>query len=190
MKIAVVGSGKIGKSLGGWLAAIGNEVTFAATTLEHAQAAAELTGHGSKAAELKDAVAAAEMLLLAVPYRAVAEIISEVKPLLKDKIIIDPTNAMTAAKVIKAFNTLFAMVYATHNPLIDGHKATIIYAGDDAEAKGKLGEIITTMGFNGIDGGPHMMARYIEPMGALNIILSSKGQGPYMGFCLLQEAKP
>ena len=209
MKIAVIGSGNIGKSLGSWIAQVGYEVTFSAKNPDHAKAAAEAAGHGAQAASIRDAVANADMILLAVPYKAISALISELKPHLKGKIIIDPSNAINAdfsglqlgfttsaaeeiaklapeAIVVKAFNTIFASIFASKNPQIDGRAISVIFAGDDADAKGKVGALIAQLGFDAIDAGPLSVARNIEPLGMLNILLAYKqGMGPGIGFKLL-----
>lgn len=210
MRIAIIGAGRIGKSLGRWAAASGYEVSFSSKNNESASLAAEDAGHGAQAMPTLAAVAAAEMIVLAVPYSAVKNVVDEVKPLLRGKILIDLTNAINAdftglslgfttsaaeelaklapeAKVVKAFNTVFASFFDAQNPLIDGHKISVVYAGDDAGAKGKVSELITCLGFDAVDGGPLINARQIEPLGMLNILLAFKqGLGNGIGFALLR----
>ncbi len=210
MKIAVIGSGNIGKSIGAWASEAGYEIIFSAKNLQHAQEAAEITGKNSKFANVREAIAEADMVLLAVPYGAVNLIISEAASHLKGKILIDATNALTPdfsglalgfttsaaeeiqrlapiAKVVKAFNTVFSKVYASQNPEIKGNKISVFYAGDDKDAKEKVAELISKMGFDGVDAGGLKSARTLEPMALLNITLGySLGHGTTIGFSFLR----
>src|SRR5690242_18677437 len=130
MKLAVIGSGNIGKSIGTWASRENYEVIFSAKNEQHAQEAAKAAGNNAKAADVQKAVEMADVVLLAVPYDAVKDVIAEVGPQLKGKVLIDATNALTndfsglklgfttsaaeeiaklapEAKVVKAFNTVF-----------------------------------------------------------------------------------
>jgi 8-hydroxy-5-deazaflavin:NADPH oxidoreductase len=148
--------------------------------------------------------------LLAVPYSKVLQLIDGVAPLLKGKILIDPTNALTSdysslllgfdtsgaetiaahapgAKVVKAFNTIFAAVYAARNPRLADHAVSVVYAGDDKDAKDHVRDLLQKMGFDPIDAGPLVSAREIEPLGMLNIKLGfQQGFGTKIGFSLLR----
>jgi len=210
MKLAIIGSGNIGKSIGTWASMIGYEVIFSSKNLQHAQEAAKAAGNNSKSANVREAVGLAELVLLAVPYGAVKEVLSDAGPLLKDKVLIDATNALTddysglklgfttsaaeeiqklasGAKVVKAFNTVFADVYASRNPKIKGNKVSVFYAADDKEAKMKVADLISKMGFDAVDAGPLKAARNLEPMALLNIGLGyGLGNGTSIGFSFLR----
>jgi len=206
MKIAVIGSGNIGKSIGAWASKVDYEVIFTAKNEQHAQEAAKAAGNHATAADVQKAVESAELILLAVPYDAVKEVLSQVKPQLKGKVLIDATNALTEdfsglklgfttsaaeeiaklapeAKVVKAFNTVFANVYSSQNPQIKGNTISVFYAGDDQEAKAKVADLISKMGFDAVDAGPLKAARTLEPMALLNIALGyGLGHGTEIGF--------
>ena len=210
MKLAVIGSGNIGKSIGSWAAASGYEVIFSARNLQVAQEAAKAAGHNSRSASISDAVKEAGMVLLAVPYRAALELLVEIKPLLKGKILIDPTNALNAdysglalgfttsaaeeiakivpeTKVIKAFNTIFASIFASQNPVIKGNTISIFYAGDDKDAKAEVAGLISSLGFDAVDSGPLSASRMIEPLALLNISLGyGLGHGTSIGFTFVR----
>jgi 8-hydroxy-5-deazaflavin:NADPH oxidoreductase len=92
--------------------------------------------------------------------------------------------------VVKAFNAVFAEVYASQNPKIDGQTISIFFAGDDAEAKQKVGELIERLGFDAVDAGPLQNARYLEPLSLLNIHLGRVlGFGTQIGFALLRNGR-
>lgn len=210
MKLAILGSGNIGKSIGEWASKVNYEVIFAAKNEQHAQEAAKLAGHNAKSANVRTAIESSDMILLAVPYGAVKELLSEVGPLLKGKVLIDATNALNAdfsglmfgfttsaaeeiaklapeALVVKAFNTIFAQVFASQNPMIKGNTITVFYAGDNEGAKTKVAELITKMGFDAVDAGPLKAARNLEPLAFLNISLGyGLGHGQTIGFSFLR----
>ncbi len=210
MKLAIIGSGRIGKSLGGWAAASGYDVVFAARDEGHAREAAAAAGHGASAASAGEAVKDADLVLLAVPYRSVEALLGEIGPRLSGKTVIDPTNALNPefndlvfrdtsaaeriaalipeAKVVKAFNTVFARHFEAREARIGGLSMTVVYAGDDAVAKAQVRDLISTLGFDAIDGGPLRVSRDIEPLGMLNIRLSfHQDLGSNIGFALLRK---
>ena len=210
MKLAVIGSGKIGKSIGTWASGLGYDVIFSAKNVEHAKDAALAAGKNAKFAETKEAVKQAELVLLAVPYSASKEVLTNLGSLLNGKVLIDATNPLNAdysglavgfttsaaeeiaklapgAKVVKAFNTIFATVYASQNPQIKGNKVSVFYASDDEDAKRKVADLINGMGFDAVDAGPLKAARNIEPMAMLNISLGySMGHGTSIGFSFIR----
>lgn len=210
MKLAIIGSGNIGKSIGTWASKVGYDVTFSSRNPQHAQEAAKAAGNKASSASISDAVDQADMVLLAVPYGAVKEVLTGLGSKLKGKVLIDATNALTAdysslalgfttsaaeeieklspgAKVVKAFNTVFASVFAGQNPEIKGKKISVFYASDDKEAKTEVGDLIGKMGFDAVDAGPLKAARNLEPMALLNISLGyGLGHGTSIGFSFIR----
>jgi 8-hydroxy-5-deazaflavin:NADPH oxidoreductase len=59
------------------------------------------------------------------------------------------------ANVVKAFNAVFAEVYASQNPKIGGQTISIFFCGDDVGSKEKVGELIDRLGFDAVDAGPY-----------------------------------
>jgi predicted dinucleotide-binding enzyme len=95
------------------------------------------------------------------------------------------------ANIVKAFNAVFAEVYISQNPKIGGQTISIFFAGDDMEAKERVGELIERMGFDPVDAGPLQNARYLEPLSLLNIHLGRVlGFGTHIGFALLRDGRP
>jgi NADPH-dependent F420 reductase len=210
MKLAIIGSGNIGKSIGTWASKVGYDVTFSSRNPQHAQEAAKAAGNKASSASISDAVDQADMVLLAVPYGAVKEVLTGLGSKVKGKVLIDATNALTAdysglalgfttsaaeeieklspgAKVVKAFNTVFASVFAGQNPEIKGKKISVFYASDDKEAKTKVSDLISKMGFDAVDAGPLKAARNLEPMALLNISLGyGLGHGTSIGFSFIR----
>ena len=68
LKIGIIGSGRIGSTLGGlWLKA-GHEVMFSSLDLEQDKALAARLGGKARAGATREAAAFGEVLLTAVPY--------------------------------------------------------------------------------------------------------------------------
>ncbi len=89
--------------------------------------------------------------------------------------------------MVKAFNAVFAEVYASQDPRRDGRAISIFYAGDDWSAKEEVRTLISRLGFDAVDAGPLKNARYLEPLSLLNIHLGRVlGFGTQIGFTLLR----
>jgi NADPH-dependent F420 reductase len=205
MQIAIVGSGNVGKALASSLVRAGHTVALSATNPEHARAAADATG--AQAAEsARSAVQGADAVVLAVPYLAVDGLLAEVGDALAGKVVVDVTNRVDptdpgsvldgssaseqiqaripAARVVKAFNTVFASRQA--DPVVDGVALDGFIAGDDDEARNAVGELARSIGFRPIDAGPLVMARALEAMALLNITLQIRNSWPWQsGFKLV-----
>ena len=190
MKVAIIGAGNVGKALGTSIARAGHDVTFAAKTQEHARAAAHEIGAASAPTNV-DAVSGADVVILAVPFvGAGEEVAGEIRDEVAGKTVIDVTNPLTPdftglatngssaaeafqallpeARVIKAFNTIFASNQASPTADIDG-----FVAGDDADAKREVISLVEAMGFTPLDVGPLTSARYLEGMAFVNIGLNA-----------------
>jgi len=190
MKIAVIGSGNVGKALTRSLTRAGHEVTVASAHAEHAAEVADELGAtwvGSPA----EAVRTSEAVVLAVPFASAGrEVADQIASVADGKIVIDATNPIGAdmklvtdgssaaeefqhwlpkAKVVKAFNTMFAsrQAEAAEGEVeLDG-----FVAGDDAGAKRRVMDVIGSLGMRPIDAGELAIARVLEGMALLNIKL-------------------
>jgi len=205
MQIAIVGSGNVGKALAGSFTRAGHTVTLSATTPDSARAAAEQTG-AQAADSNQQAVGAAEVVVLAVPYPAVDAVLAGVGGVLAGKVVIDATNRVDpadpgsvldgtsaaeqiqarvpAARVVKAFNTAFASRQA--DPVVDGVALDGYLAGDDEGAKQTVAELVGSIGFRPVDVGPLVMARALEGLALLNIMLQIRNNWPWQaGFKLV-----
>ena len=144
-----------------------------------------------------------DIVVLAVPYPAVAEVISQRGQQLAGKIVVDITNplnfetfdslvvpadssaaaeiarALPDSRVLKAFNTTFAGTLAagTVGPLT----TTVLIAGDDADAKSALGAVVTSGGLNAIDAGSLKRARELEAVGFLQLTLAANEKVSWTG---------
>ncbi|MFL9923964.1 NAD(P)-binding domain-containing protein [Herbaspirillum lusitanum] len=197
MKVTVLGYGNVGSAMIKQLGKAGHQVTVTGRDMDKAATVAHQFGAGAKAPA--EAAGDAEAILVAVPY---GDAVTALKSLgdLNGKLIIDVTNPLTAdymgitvgfsssaaeeiakalpgAKVVKAFNTLFAQVMAEGGDF-GGSKASAFFAGDDAQAKSAVQALIESIGFAPVDAGGLKNARYLEPLAGLNIYL---GYGAGLG---------
>lgn len=198
MKVAIIGSGNVGKALAGSATKAGHTVKIAANDPAHAREAAEATS-SEAARSSKDAVAGAELVVLAVPSNKVDDVIGSLGGDLDGKVVVDVTNRLNMkdpakaidgtsmsehiqekapkAHVVKAFNYSFASRMA--NPKIDGTKLDAYLAGDDASAKDKVAEFARSIGFRPVDTGSLGMARALEALAVLNVALQVQHKWPW-----------
>jgi hypothetical protein len=192
MRIGIIGAGNVGAAVGAAAVRADHDVAVAATSVESAEKAAQ--GAGARAAtSLGDAVQGADVVVLAVPYGAVAGIVDELGDALAGKVVIDATNPLNdtftdlattgvsaaeqlqdrlpGASVVKAFNTIFASRHA--DPTQDGTPLDAFLAGDDTTAKEKAGQLASSLGYRVVDAGGLRMARALEEMAFLNIALNA-----------------
>ncbi|MEV5764796.1 NADPH-dependent F420 reductase [Micromonospora sp. NPDC052213] len=193
MRIAILGAGNVGGAVATAAVRAGHDVVVAATSAEHAQKAAGSAG-ASAAASNAEAVQGADLVLLAVPHAAVAGIATELGEALTGKVLVDVTNPLndtysdlvtggvsaaeqlqaqvTGASVVKAFNTILASRHS--NPVESGAPLDAFIAGDDGAAKDKVAELASSLGYRVIDAGGLRMARSLEEMALLNIMLNAR----------------
>lgn len=190
MNIAIIGTGNVGSGLASVLAKTAHGVVV--TDRQGGGKLAEtLKAKGLlvQAADVKTAVAQADVVILALPYGAVAGLAAQAD--FAGKIVVDATNPVTddfsglqlghstsaaeeiagalpGAKVVKAFNTVFAQLYADELKFGATPVQTFV-AADDADAKAAVIALANSAGFDARDAGPLKNARYIEPLAYLNI---------------------
>jgi len=198
MRIAIIGSGNVGKALASAATKAGHHVTLSARSAEKAREVAQAT-KAHAASSNRDAVKDAELVVLAVPSDKVDEVVGALSPELDGKVIIDVTNRVDMkdpgktldgssmsehiqkkapkAHVVKAFNYVFASKMA--DPKVDGTRLDGFVAGDDEGAKQKALHFVESIGFRPIDAGPLAMARALEGMASLNIVLQIRNNWPW-----------
>jgi len=192
MNISIFGTGNMASGLAVLFAKAGHHVTVASRDETKARSVAAELGNGIGSGSFNDAAGAAEAIVLAVPYEAAADVISAAGGL-AGKIVIDITNPLTAdfsgltvghttsaaeeiqklapaAKVVKAFNTVFASVLQNGGKAA-GKPAAVFVAGDDGEARKSVAALARSAGFTAIETGALASARYLEPVAGLNIAL-------------------
>jgi 8-hydroxy-5-deazaflavin:NADPH oxidoreductase len=210
MRIAIIGAGSVGGTLGTRWAALGHQVIFASRHPESGEMhqLVSRAGGDSRAATPAHAAAAPDVLLLATPWPAVREVIATLGDL-SGKILIDATNPLLprlaglehgnttsgaeqiaawapGVRVVKAFNTVGFNVMA--DPEFNGARAVLFYCGDDAAAKRDVNGLALSLGFDPQDAGPLSQARLLEPFALLWISLAMvHGYGREIAFQLLRR---
>jgi predicted dinucleotide-binding enzyme len=209
MRIAVLGAGNVGGTLGRRWAERGHDVTFGVRRPEEGAAAVEggdTLPARARVAAIAEAVRGADAVLLATPWGAVADALRAAgvdRGALDGVVLLDATNPLAAglaldispngasgaervqalaprARVVKAFNTTGAENMA--NPLYDGVPAVMFYAGDDAAAKAVARELVSAVGFEPVDAGALVRARQLEHLALLWISLAFGAAGaPALG---------
>jgi len=198
MNIAIIGSGNIGSGLARVLAKTSNGVVIA-DTKGGAEAAAKLKALGAtvQAADVATAIKQAEVVILATPYAASKDVAAAND--FSGKIVVDLSNPVTddfsalqvghttsaaeeianlvKAPVVKAFNTVFAQLYAG-DLKAGGAPIQTFVASDDDVAKARVLAIAKAAGFDARDAGALKSSRYLEPLGYMNITFGYMlGQG-------------
>jgi 8-hydroxy-5-deazaflavin:NADPH oxidoreductase len=209
MKIAVIGTGSVGGTLGRRCAELGHSVRFGVRDPSDAAAGAlvaKIKGE-ARLAGVREAVKDAEIVVLATPYAANADAIGSAGNL-AGKILIDVTNPIGAdfslavgfdssgaeqvaklapgARVYKAMNQVGFEVMA--DAAFPAGKPVMFVAGDDPAGKKTVLDLVSALGFEAIDAGELVIARLLEPYAMLWIHLMARRKvGRSFAFGLLRR---
>jgi NADPH-dependent F420 reductase len=198
VRIAIIGVGNVGSALARACNVAGHTVVVSSRDPAHAKNVADelkVAAAGSN----REAAQDADMVVLAVPSKAVASVLDDIAELVGGTIVVDPTNPTgedrdvilrasaslaeavvllaPGARVVKAFNTVFAS--RLNDPVIDGVPLDGFYAGGDVVAKQAVADLLAMMGFRPIDTGELLTARVLELMAFLNITLNARNGWPW-----------
>jgi predicted dinucleotide-binding enzyme len=193
MQITIVGTGNMARGIGTRALAGGHDVTLVGTERSKAEAlAGDLRGAGGGSVAAGDRVGG-DAVVLAVPYPAVAGVLSRHADDLAGAVIVDITNpvdlsafqplsldagsaaqeiagaAPQGAKVVKAFNTTFAGTLV--EGAVSGQPLDVFIAGDDDDAKATVRRLVEDGGLRPVDAGPLARARELEALGYLDMAL-------------------
>jgi 8-hydroxy-5-deazaflavin:NADPH oxidoreductase len=192
VRVAVIGTGRMGSALGATLAAAGHEVRMGSRDPERGREAAVRAGAASGGGYAQ-AAGGAEAIVLAVPWSAMPATLAQLGDL-RGRILIDVTNPfgdeqlhgsslaeelqalVPYASVVKAWNTLYSKVVGG-SPLFDSTPATVFVAGDDPVAKAAVAGLVRDLGWDAADAGPLASSRYLEPVAALMTSLDRMSGG-------------
>ncbi|HYC49973.1 MAG TPA: NAD(P)-binding domain-containing protein [Gemmatimonadaceae bacterium] len=190
MKIGIIGDGNVGSALQRGLTKAGHEARAV----------------GNDAVLVRKTAQESELVIIAVPFGAIDEVVRTAGAALNGKTVVDVTNALNpdmtmavghttsgaeelqkklpGARVVKAFNTVFAQHMDSGK--VKGQQLTVLAAGDDAGAKKTVIELAKGIGFDAVDAGPLKSARLLEPLALQNIMLGFVlGMGTDIGFRLV-----
>lgn len=187
MRIALLGSGAVGRSLAVGFARTGNQVVLGSRDPSSASALAWLDAVGEQghATNLRSAASSADVVVFAVPGRALPEVVELLRPATLDgSVIIDPTNPVVfdddevvsafgaedsaaeflqrsfpAARVVKAFNQIPAAQMGSPDP---ESRTPLRICGDDSGAKEVVSQLAEGLGWQVRDLGPLTRARALE----------------------------
>ncbi|WP_247392205.1 NADPH-dependent F420 reductase [Ralstonia pseudosolanacearum] len=189
MKIAVIGTGNIGAAYARALADAKFEVVIGHREPSKAAALAQEISPNVEGGGISAEFKLADMVLLALPYPAIAEVLADAGDL-TGKVLIDVSNPLSAdfqnlvvglttsaaeqiqtaapsAHVVKAFNTIFAGLVPAQAR--EGKQLQVFVAGDDAAATAQVRELARALGFVPVNAGPLRNSRFLEPVGMMNI---------------------
>lgn len=182
--VTIFGKGNMGSAIAGLVATSGGSVQ----TLTTADADTAIEG---------------DIVVLAVPYAALADIVTSWGQELAGKVVVDLTNpvnfatfdslvvpadssaaaelasALPESRVLKAFNTNFAGTLASG--VVGGNTTAVLVAGDDADAKASLIGLVEAAGLQGVDAGSLARARELEAIGFLQITLAAAERVSWSG---------
>jgi NADPH-dependent F420 reductase len=198
MNITIIGAGNMGRGIGTRAVAGGHSVTFVDANPEVAEkTAADVKASAKNGAKVSTAslgdAELGDVVVLAVWYGTNIEIAKQLGTKLAGKVVVDIANPLNStydglataadsssaedlakaiasgAKVVKAFNTTYAGTLIAGE--VAGQKLDVFIAGDDADAKAKVAQLVTDGSLRAVDAGPLSRARQIEGMQLLHIVL-------------------
>lgn len=209
MKIAVIGTGRVGGTLGLRWAQHGHQVIFGTRdpNSEKVRKLLDSAGENARAGSVPEAAADATVVVIAVPW-SVTQATIEAAGDLTGKIVVDCTNPIApglqlalgtttsggeqvsewarGARVIKAFNTTGWENMA--DPVYDGAPTFMPICGDDASAKAIVTRLTEALGFEVVDLGPLDASRLLEPFALVWIRLAVvQGFGRDFAFRLVRR---
>ncbi|MDH3420100.1 MAG: NADPH-dependent F420 reductase [Gammaproteobacteria bacterium] len=185
--IAIIGTGQVANALGPMFAEQGHTIIYGSRNpaRDTVRELIARTGAGASAAQPAEAVARAEVVMVAVPWDALPDVVRSLGDL-TGKIVIDPTNPRIVgddglrdwahdtsnaeilqelapgARVVKALNTMNWRTMV--DPMATGGPVSVPVVGDDEQAKAFVVELIDAIGLEPIDLGPLRYARMVEGM--------------------------
>lgn len=211
MNIGIIGAGNMGSSLAKLLTGAGYQVAIADNGSGKAEQVANDNAPSVRATSVQVAAEISEVVVLAIPFDAAAQLLQQLAETLSGKIVIDITNPISAdymsltlghstsaaeeiqklvpdAHVVKAFNTILAQVLA-EGPSFGEGRAQVFVAANDKAAKEAVTRIVQRTGFDSLDAGDLSNARYLEPLAEQNIHFAyALGHGPQIAPVWLKRA--
>ena len=201
MKIGILGSGNMGRSLGILWAEQGHEVFFGSRSAAKGQQIAAQAGHNTQGGTNDEAAAFGEVLLYTIRGVNPAAVLTSIA-VLDGKVLIDCNNfdipegfayepitdslaetlaaQVPHARVVKAFNTMAQEVFELSPQPLEQHDVSVFLAGNDAAAKQIVAQLAAAIGFKPLDCGPLRQARLLEGMADfIRLLIIGRGLGPY-----------
>lgn len=183
MKIGIIGTGNMGRTLGLHWARNGHQVLFGSRDRGKAEAAAAYGRGHAQAGDLDDAAAFGEVILYTVRDILPSTLLRHPQ-VLSGKIVIDCNNSevpsdfrfaapipslaerlatdVPEARVVKAFNTMAAQLIELGRDSLAQHRISVFLCSDSAEAKDVVSDLTEELGFAPVDSGELERARLVE----------------------------
>lgn len=200
LALTIIGAGNFGEAVAALAKKAGASIQVLARDPERANSVAARLG--ASAGKVGDAIMG-DIIVLAVPYQAVTEVLAQYQGQFSSKILVDVTNpidpttfddlvvpagssaaqtiqdAVPEARVVKAFNANFGATLATGN--VGPLTTAVLVAGDDAAAKQAVIDLATAAGLRAVDAGALKRARELEALAFLGITLAATEKTPWTG---------
>lgn len=188
--ISIIGSGSMAAAIASLAAKAGHTVEVIGRDPVKARTLTAQLGTQARTGAFL-AVPAGDLVVLAVPYSAVLDVVKQYGDQLAGKVLVDITNPIAAdltrfvtpgdsfgareiartapadAVVVKAFNTVFSHILAAGS--LEDRPLDVFIAGDDAPAKARVRTFIESLGLRPMEVGPLPMARTLEHVGLLSL---------------------
>ena len=184
-KIGIVGSGKVGGTLGGVWTKAGHDVMSSSRNIEHDKSLAATLGPRARAGTPRDAAAFGDVVMISVPYGALPQIGKDLKDILKGKVVIDTCNPfpsrdgeiatwarekgaglasaelLPGARIVRAFNAIghVRMGQAHEQP----GRIGMPIASDDTAAVAIASRLIRDIGYEPVLIGGLAMGKHLMP---------------------------
>ena len=196
-QVAIVGTGRMATVLGAALTKAGHAVAFGSRSPSTTTAVVQrAVGVGARVGSYREALRGAEVIILAIPYRAVEGFARDHANDLRNKVVVDISNPFdvpdnriagaevtakaigAGARVVAAFKDNFAVTLREPKDA-QGRQRDVHFAGDDETAKRVLAKLVADIGFVPVDCGVLRNARALDAMVPLMIELDRRygGQG-------------
>ena len=201
MRVGILGSGLMGGNLGTLFARAGHQVVFSySRSSKKLQKIAREAGTNARAGTPEEAARDADALLLAVHWSRVDEVLRQAGDV-SGKVVVScslPMNAddtdlvvgrtssgaeelarkVPRARIVAAFGTVPSEVlFGVFEARNRAPRPSLVYCGEEAEAKKVAAALIRDVGFDPVDAGPLRVARYAEPFALLVGQLAYEGDG-------------
>lgn len=210
MNIGIIGSGNVGMNLAKiWVKNDHRVLLSFSRDASKLRTAAGTLGANASSGSPRDAALFGDVVVLAVPWGAVAEAIQAAGPL-SGKILFSTVNALTAdmsglalgtttsaaeeiaklapnARVVEALPP-FAELLATGSASVGGQQGTTFCCGEDSAAKAIVSQLLQEADVEVIDAGALTQARFIEPTMMLLVRLAyAQGFGDQIALRVLRK---
>jgi predicted dinucleotide-binding enzyme len=191
--LSILGAGSMASAIASVAVKGGANVQVLARDPQNSATIASALGSRATSGRFGDALTG-DLVVLALPYGAIADVVGHYAAQLDGKVVVDITNPVDfatfddlavpvgssaaqgiaalipGARVLKAFNTTFAATLSTGT--VGGATTTVLVAGDDAEAKAALIGVVEAAGLGAVDVGSLKRAQQLEALGFLQLTLA------------------